>query len=121
MIVRLNMTTFVKFQEYTFVKEYGHWWSGLPPFCLIVSYMSCGTYSLKPTLNGRFLRSFSWQIYFLSKYFPKILLRGIFSFYIFYCWRCLCWTLNRGTILISQNTTYKTTTSIKDIKLNSKI
>ena len=39
-------------------------------------YMCGGTYSLKLTLNNRFLRSFSWQFYFTLKVFAKNLLSG---------------------------------------------
>ena len=36
--------------------------------CVLILYMSTGTYSLKSTPNVRFFRNLSWQFYLLSKF-----------------------------------------------------
>ena len=40
--------------------------------CVLILYISGGPYSLKSTLNDRFLRNFSWQFYYRSEFLPEI-------------------------------------------------
>ena len=42
-----------------------------PKLCVIVLYVSVGTYTLKSISNYRFLRKFSWQFYLLSEFLPE--------------------------------------------------
>ena len=44
--------------------------------CALFLSMSGATYSLKSTLNNRFVRNFSWQFYLLFRVFARNLLRG---------------------------------------------
>ena len=39
---------------------------------VLILYISGGTYSLKPTLNMRFLRNFPWQFYLRLEFLPEI-------------------------------------------------
>ena len=40
--------------------------------CVLILYMSGGTYNLKSIPNNRFLTNFSWQFYLLSEFLPEI-------------------------------------------------
>ena len=59
-------------------------------------------YSLKWTLNDRFLRSFSWQFSFTLRVLAGNLLREEFAvelfFHILFCCSCLPWGLNRDLL-----------------------
>ena len=78
--------------------------------CALILHISGGTDSLKSTTNDRFLRSFSWQFYLLSKFLREIcwetVAKEIFAYFRFNIWSGV-WT--RALLLISQYTTYCTT------------
>ena len=46
-----------------------------PMLCVLILYMSGRTYNLKSIPNDRYLRNVSWQIYLLSKFFARNLLK----------------------------------------------
>ena len=88
----------------TFVISHVHNWP-LQPFSQDYGLAS-HTYSLMSTPNDIFfLRSFSWQFYFLSEFLPEIcweeIANEIFFFHISF-W-CLTWNWIPG---VSQHTTY---------------
>ena len=69
--------------------------------CMLILYMSSGTYSLKSTPNVKFWRNCSRQLNFLSEFLPGICWEEVAEqifFYISFHWRYLDWGLNRGTL-----------------------
>ena len=71
--------------------------------------MSDGSYNLKSTPNGWFLRNHFLAILFT--YLFRVFARNLISkrrhgniFFILFCWKCVTWGLNRG--LMSNKTTH---------------
>ena len=65
-------------------------------FCVLILYISCGTYSLKLTPNNRFFEKLSTTILVNVRVFARNLLKGNRrrrnTFCIWFC--CLAWGLN---------------------------
>ena len=59
--------------------------------CVLILYMSGGTYSLKSTPNDRFLRNFSWQFYLLSEFLPEICWEEVAEEIFFFYFRFDVW------------------------------
>ena len=61
--------------------------------CVLILYMSGGTYSFRSALKDKFVRNFSWQIDLLSDVLPEIYWDICFSIfrYVVFCDSCdLC-------------------------------
>ena len=76
--------------------------------CVLILYISGGTYSLKSIPNDRFFwRNFSWQFYLLSQFLPEICWEEIAEEILFvFCFDVWPGAGTLASRLISQHITY---------------